>query len=123
MNDTELRQLAIDVVTRLSRKQNAAVAGLSTPKERYRLSRYMAQAAHAQERLYERWYERTLTEAGRLVANDVRRSYPEMTDEEAIAHVKNTVDPDSVYDDPDGDKADDQLTWAYMTVLGMTEEG
>lgn len=50
--------------------------------------------------------------ADQLVADDVRLSYPEMTDAQAVAHAIYTVDPTTVdyYDD-------DPVTAAYREVL------
>ena len=52
----------------------------------------------------------TEAEAIKLVADDVRESYPELTDEQAIEHVRNTVFLDDVY-------GDDDLAQAYRLVL------
>jgi len=54
----------------------------------------------------------TLTSAAatKMVADDTRNSYPELTDEQAIEHVRNTVDPSNI----DGD---DELAEAYRLVL------
>lgn len=53
----------------------------------------------------------TLTQARQIVANDTRESYPEMTDEQAVAHAVNTIHPDEI----DGD--DDPISEAYRLVL------
>lgn len=58
-----------------------------------------------------------------LVSEDVRRSYPEMTDDETLAHARNTVD----VNDLDGED-DDDLVKAYRDILtreygdGMTQK-
>lgn len=49
-------------------------------------------------------------EASEIVAHDIRQSYPEMTDAEALEHAINTVDPKNV----DGD---DENAEAYRVVL------
>lgn len=58
------------------------------------------------------WYTFFMTndEAIKMVADDTRNSYPELTDDEAIEHVRNTVHLDNV----DGD---DELAMAYRFVL------
>lgn len=52
-----------------------------------------------------------LRDAVRLVVEDQRASYPEMTEAEAIDHARNTVDPDNI-DDPTS-----ELGMAYRAVL------
>jgi hypothetical protein len=54
---------------------------------------------------------RKLDDAKRLVADDQRKSYPDLTDDEAIRHVCYTVDPDAL-DDPES-----ELGQAYVLVL------
>lgn len=49
--------------------------------------------------------------ATQLVANDQRRSYPGMTDAEAVAHVRNTVSLEML--------DDDRLSEAYRVVLAQ----
>lgn len=60
-----------------------------------------------------------ITTARRLVANDQRESYPDMTDDEAIAHVVNTIclpgeEAPGAYPLTD---YGDELTEAYRVVL------
>lgn len=50
--------------------------------------------------------------AKRIVADDQRQSYPEMTDAEAIQHARNVVNPDEINDD-------DPTARAYRIVLAM----
>lgn len=131
MNDyTNLELLAQHIVQNLTPEQSKAVAALDTPRDRYRFSRALHLAVYAREeairtaraetrRLLVSSRER---DAERLVAEDVRNSYPDMTDAEAIAHVRNTVDPDSVYYDDLSDEADNRLTWAYLSVLGLIKK-
>jgi len=52
----------------------------------------------------------TNDEATKMVADDTRNSYPELTDEQAVEHVQNTVR----LEDVDGD---DELAQAYRFVL------
>ena len=54
---------------------------------------------------------RKLDEAKRLVADDQRQSYPELTDEQAVAHARDVVDP-ALLDDPES-----ELGRAYALVL------
>lgn len=115
---TDIKQLASDVATRLTPEQINAIAELGlTPS--LQLGRHLVQAAADTQVLFDRFHDRNRRRAERLVADDVRQSYPELTDEEAIAHVRNTVDPASIYVDPVGDDSDDELVWAYMVVLNI----
>jgi len=56
--------------------------------------------------------------ARKLVADDQRQSYSDMTDEEAIAHARNTIGVGDINLGTDWDDADDaHLGAAYITVL------
>lgn len=50
------------------------------------------------------------SQASKIVADDVRQSYPDMTDAEALDHARNTIDPRNI----DGDDVNAE---AYRTVL------
>lgn len=115
---TDIKQLASDVATRLTPEQINAIAELGlTPSLQF--GRALVQAAIETQALFDRFHDRNRRRAERLVADDVRQSYPNMTDDEAIAHARNTVDPTSVHIDPEGDDSDDELVWAYMVVLNI----
>jgi hypothetical protein len=53
----------------------------------------------------------TVAEAIKIVANDVRESYPEMSDLEACEHARDVVDPRTL------DETDPESAEAYRIVL------
>jgi hypothetical protein len=64
-----------------------------------------------------------LKDAIAIVAADQRQGYPDMTDAEAVAHVRNTVtfsDPAPVGAYPLDDDGSDEAT-AYRMVLSATD--
>lgn len=57
--------------------------------------------------------ETTYQAAVDLVVADQRRSYPDMSEVEAVEHVRNTIALEDVYDDHPGDR----LAAAYRIVI------
>lgn len=56
-----------------------------------------------------------MTQAEDIVVEDVRQSWPEMSREEALAHARNVVNPDTL----DGEPGDESFD-AYTLVLSET---